>query len=62
MYWYGPAFMYDSVFVYDDCGFLILEEVPEYWIQGPVTIIEVGGSYYLASPYSTHLIVVQVVI
>lgn len=63
VYWYGPYGTYGSIFVFDDCGFLLTNNFPPYWPAGTVYIIEVDGQYFLTSPgYPGMMIAVQVVL
>ena len=62
LYWYGPAFGYESVFVFDDCGFMLLADMPGEWQPGAVYIVEVDGLYYVANLNMPGLVPVQVVL
>ena len=61
MYWYGPAFAYESVFVFDDCGFMLSQNIPGEWQPGAVYIVEINGLYYVANLNMPGLIPVQVI-
>ena len=63
VYWYGPYGAYDSIFVFDDCGFVLMNNFPPYWPIGAVYIFEVDGHYFLTSPgYPGMMIAIQVVL
>jgi hypothetical protein len=61
LFWYGPAFAYESVFVFDDCGFMLSQDLPGEWQPEAVYIVEVNGLYYVANPNMPGLISVQVI-
>ena len=61
LFWYGPIFEYESVFVFDDCGFVLMADMPGEWQPAAVYIVEVNGLYYVANLNAPGLIPVQVV-
>ena len=61
LFWYGPAYWEQSIFVFDDCGFVVLVDVPVYMRGVPVYVVELDGSYFLTSTmYPTTFVALTV--
>lgn len=48
--WYGPRYAVGSYFWWDGVYFVIVQPVPVYWYDDPVTVIYVDDGYYIVDP------------
>lgn len=48
--WYGSPFYYGNLFMYGDCTFMLMNDIPAEFQSGPVYIVEIDGLYYIATP------------
>jgi hypothetical protein len=63
LFWYGDPYFSQSVFVFDDCGFVVLSDVPVYMRGVSVYVVEIDGAYYLTSAaYPSTFVGLEVVL
>ena len=57
MLWYGNPYLAGSVFVFSDCGFEVMTDIPPFMLSGPTYVVETDGVYYLTSAHYPTLFV-----